>query len=237
MEQNGKNKIYEFFSKLYGKQKRIVIYTAITGKYDVLKNPTFLSENYDYICFSDDPSLKSDVWKIKKFDEYDRDNIRKCRRVKILPHLFFQEYAYSIWMDANISLKGSPEELIHTYLKKEKLATFIHPDRDCIYDEAFVCGAMNKNSKEIIDQQMEQYKKEGYPFHHGLIASGVILRKHNDRKVIKAMEGWWHEIERFSRRDQLSFNYVAWKNNFRFEAIHKNIWKNDLVEVISHALQ
>ena len=26
------------------------------------------------------------------------------------------------------------------------------------------------------------------------------------------MEAWWNEIEKYSHRDQLSFNYVLWKN-------------------------
>lgn len=30
------------------------------------------------------------------------------------------------------------------------------------------------------------------------------------------MENWWEEIKYNSKRDQLSFNYVAWKNSFNF---------------------
>jgi hypothetical protein len=33
------------------------------------------------------------------------------------------------------------------------------------------------------------------------------------------MEDWWTEIKYGSRRDQLSFNYVAWKNNLKFNYI------------------
>ena len=28
------------------------------------------------------------------------------------------------------------------------------------------------------------------------------------------MEDWWKIVSTQSKRDQLSFNYVAWKNNF-----------------------
>ena len=30
------------------------------------------------------------------------------------------------------------------------------------------------------------------------------------------MEDWWTEIKYGSKRDQLSFNYVAWKNSLNF---------------------
>jgi hypothetical protein len=30
------------------------------------------------------------------------------------------------------------------------------------------------------------------------------------------MEDWWTEIKYNSKRDQLSFNYIVWKNKFNF---------------------
>jgi len=50
----------------------------------------------------------------------------------------------------------------------------------------------------------------------GLITGGVILRKHNEQDCIKTMEDWWTEIKYGSKRDQLSFNYCAWKNKLKF---------------------
>ena len=38
----------------------------------------------------------------------------------------------------------------------------------------------------------------------------MILRRHTDA-IRRLNEAWWNEIVRGSRRDQLSFNYVAWK--------------------------
>ena len=44
----------------------------------------------------------------------------------------------------------------------------------------------------------------------GLVEAPVILRRHT--AAIRALnEAWWAELVRGSRRDQLSFNYVAWK--------------------------
>jgi len=35
------------------------------------------------------------------------------------------------------------------------------------------------------------------------------------------MEKWWKEIENYSYRDQLSFNYIKWKNKINVKFISK----------------
>ena len=39
--------------------KRIVVYTAITGNYDELKEPIFIDQNIDYVCFTNNKNIKS----------------------------------------------------------------------------------------------------------------------------------------------------------------------------------
>jgi len=40
---------------------RKVIYTAITNNYDILKDPIAVSDDFDYICVSDNPNLKTNI--------------------------------------------------------------------------------------------------------------------------------------------------------------------------------
>ena len=47
----------------------------------------------------------------------------------------------------------------------------------------------------------------------------VVFRRHNENDCINAMEDWWSEIKYNSKRDQLSFNYIAWKNKLNFNYI------------------
>src|SRR4051794_37365019 len=82
------------------RQNKIVVYTAITDNYDHLYEPLYKCDKFDYVCFTDNPNLKSDFWKIKTFQHCNYDATRKARYVKILPHLFFQDYNYSVWVDA-----------------------------------------------------------------------------------------------------------------------------------------
>ena len=69
-------------------------------------------------------------------------------------------------------------------------------------------------------------KKIGDTNHYFHKASDT-LQTIDDTNVIKTMEDWWLEIKHNSRRDQLSFNYIAWKNNFNFEYLKGDSRKNE----------
>ena len=76
-------------------------------------------------------------------------------------------------------------------------------------------------------KQVSKYLKEGYPQNNGLATNPILLREHHNPDIIKTMEDWWIEIKYGSRRDQLSFNYVAWKNNFKFSYLGGDSRKNE----------
>jgi len=63
---------------------------------------------------------------------------------------------------------------------------------------------------------MNRYLSEGYPKQNGLSTTPIMVRNHMDDNVINHNEDWWSEIKHNSKRDQLSFNYIAWKNQFNF---------------------
>ena len=63
---------------------------------------------------------------------------------------------------------------------------------------------------------MERYLREGYPRNNGLVVQMEVLRRHNESDVINSMEEHWIELKHNSKREQLSFNYIAWKTNLKF---------------------
>ena len=78
-------------------------------------------------------------------------------------------------------------------------------------------GILNyKDNPYLIQEQMNKYAMLGFPRNNGLITGMVILRRHNEKDCIETMEDWWKEIKYGSKRDQLSFNYCAWKNRLKF---------------------
>jgi hypothetical protein len=214
---------------------KIVVYTAIYGDKDDLKEPSVDLEGCSLVCFTDNKYLKSKVFDVRVYPSIHSDPARSAKIFKVLPHLFFADYEYSLWIDGSVIFKrGDIRALIDNYLREHDAAFFAHRDRDCIYDEAEACIILQKDNEEIIRKQIKQYRDEGYPPHDGLVENGFILRRHLSTDVIRVDEDWWAQIVRFSRRDQVSFNYAAWKNNFTWATIEGNIWDNDYFSVTSH---
>ncbi|MGJ0624808.1 glycosyltransferase domain-containing protein [Xenorhabdus bovienii] len=124
---------------------KILIYTALFGNYDILHEPVIDDDLYcDYICITDRKDINSKKWKIINVNNENRNNIEENRRYKMMPHLFFRDYRYVIYVDANIIIKNSPKELINKYLKKNPIAFPKHFLRNCIYEEAKFCLGINK---------------------------------------------------------------------------------------------
>jgi glycosyltransferase involved in cell wall biosynthesis len=215
------------------KKNKIVIYTAIAGNYDNLKDPDFIDENCDYVCFSDNHDLKSDIWKIILMDKSKLDNNRKVKQYKVLPHKFFPEYKYSFWIDASFRIKNSIRKYIYTNINSPML-NIIYTLRDCIYDEAIISTNHLNYPKAILLKQIEKYENNGMPKNYGLIFTGVIFREHNNPKIIKLMGDWWNEISIFTNQDQISFSYCTWKNNFHPSVSMIPIENNEYWDMDNH---
>lgn len=198
-------------------KNKIVCYTCITGNYDRLLDPLVVPDNIDFICFTDNLHQLSNIWQIRSVPK-DLDglsNVKQQRIVKICPHRYLSEYDVSIWVDGNFLIKNDLNKLLAQYdLDKNPLYTRIHPCRNCIYDEAQKCIEIGKDYADIIQQQVQQYKNVGYPKHIGMAETGVLIRKHNDSFCKKFGFEWATELLKHSHRDQLSFNYICWKNKY-----------------------
>jgi len=152
--------------------------------------------------------------------------VLNARQYKILPHRFLEEYEISVYIDGNFLILQNPEKLIENKLKEDNVLAFFDHNkaddaRDCIYQEYEALLQLEKEKGYFKDdpQAMKRHidflRQEKYPENFGLISSGVLIRKHQDIKLKKLMEDWWYYVENYTNRDQLSFNYVLWKNNFK----------------------
>lgn len=226
--------------------ERLVVYTAIIGPYDDLKDPEYITPNCDYVCFTDQ-DLKSDVWQIRKVLPLYEDNTRTARKYKTLPHRFLTDYDISIWVDGNIQIVGNAWNYVNKHLGEYNgLAVHNHMDcfdkRNCVYDEAnaiFQLGQLNggnfKDNPETIRTQMERYLDAGYPPDNTLVFTCTVLRRHNWELIKSFGEQWWQEIKYGSKRDQLSFNYSAWiLNNVPLVYTGDDGRSNEFAKHVSH---
>ena len=189
--------------------ERVVIYTAIFGNYDVLMQPEYVPRGVDHICFTDDANLEGGVWDIRLLNECDSPRVQAFKP-RILPHRYLKEYDYSIYVDGHLYIKSDLTELIKK--SNSNIAAVNHNYRDCAYDEADAVVENGRANAQVVRQQMNRYKSEGFPKSYGLSNNGLLIRKHNDKKVIEVMELWWEEFQRGAKRSQLSFEYALWKH-------------------------
>lgn len=190
------------------------IYTCIFGNYDALKEPTIITPGWFYICFTDQ-DFKSDIWKIKKVNSNFTPQVA-ARDYKIN----FQKYIdtrYSIWVDGSFQINCDLNKWWDERFK-QPITCIIHPFRNCIYDEINVCLDQNRGDKGLLYEQSFFYEKEGLPKNIGLIQSGILMRE-NTSDVIKFCKLWFDQILEFSKRDQISFSYIAWKYKFHYNQV------------------
>jgi hypothetical protein len=191
-------------------------------------------KNIEYICFTDQ-LIESKTWKIKKIPEIlnNLEQTKKARCLKILPHLFLQEYETSVWVDGNIQVKRNIKKFINENLKNN-FAIAKHPDRICVYQECEAVKGRNKDNHLIVDNQIKLYRELGYPEKNGMVQSGVIIRKHNVKECIEICNDWWKELIKWSKRDQLSFNYSIYKKNIKIDIFNPSIISSDYFDYWTH---
>jgi hypothetical protein len=225
-----------FFGRKQPERKNLVVYTAIFGGYDQLQEPLTRSVNCDYICFTDDPNLRSDFWTVKLIQEDKLSPARLSRRPKILPHLYLLDYDASLYIDGNLLLIGDVNTYVETYARTSPMLCVKHGERDCVYQEYQACRESQRDDLTVMQNQIERYQREGMPPDLGLIVGSFIYRRHHDPAVIRVMDRWWDEFTSGSQRDQLSFTYSCWKERFHYDLYYANNWSNDYFLWLPHRI-
>lgn len=200
---------------------RKVIYTAISLGYDTLKEPKVITPGWEYVCYTNDFNLKSNVWKIIPVE---MKFIYQVRMLKILPPF---PYDISIWLDGSMEVNCNLDDFIKKY-HSTQFTVMQHPHRSCIYQEAEVCIRKQKDNPQIIALQTETYRVMDYPSNAGLVATGILVRDNNS-SVIEFCKKWYSEVRQHSIRDQLSFNFVMHFNPIQYNLIPFSILTNEFI--------
>lgn len=199
------------------KRKQIAVYTCIVGDYDELREPLSVSSECDYFVISDKKPEKDSVFRyidIKSvLPECIADNTRKNRFCKINAHKIFPQYRYSIYFDGNMQL----EQTIIAFIKKlpeTRLITLCPNYWNSVYREMISILQNGRDDEQIIRKQAEDYWLSGMPDDYGGFMCGILIREHNNPVCVKIMSEWWEQLEKYSKRDQVSLPYALWKNGY-----------------------
>ena len=190
---------------------RWTIYTAIVGDIDTLVQPLVVDSRFDYVCFVRRGSGRQGVWELREIGEDIEDDRMLARYAKLHPCELLPDCEWSLWMDGNLvprtaAFYGLVADCI---AEGTPLRTFVHPCRDCSYEEAYACVAAGKESFGTAMKVVRYLEREGFPRHCGLCETSLLLRSHKDLKVRMLNVLWWQMLQNLSKRDQLSFIYCV----------------------------
>lgn len=218
---------------------KVIVYTCNIGHYDLYMNIPRPKDGVQFYYFMDgDTPQVGGGWKVKLIKDSPYSNRRTARYYKINSHLVLPEHDYSLWMDSRFEIY--PERILK-FIKKHKkhdMTCYEYPwkKKDCLYREAVTCAMSRYNNSPKIYEQMKRYKEEGFPKHYGLCATGVIIRKNND-KVREFNEIWWDEVKNYSERDQLSHMYAVWKSGMKVNVIEDIVYHNEISKYFKHNMR
>lgn len=211
------------------------MYTAIVGGYDDILQPEVIDNRFDYILFSNDiKEPKVGVWQVRPINYHNNIQTKIARWVKTHPEELLPEYECSVWMDANIVIHKNIvySRIIELYDKKVLIASMPHFDRHCIYDEMYTVIKLKLETEDNIIRWGRFLKKNKYPRNNGLHETGVLYRIHSNYIITQFDKLWWQCIDNYSRRDQLSFDFVLWKLKIPCKYILsevENVWNSNSI--------
>jgi O-antigen biosynthesis protein len=206
---------------------RPVLYTCITGGRDsVPQVPPFFDRLLDFVLYVDpaevDPGTDIRPWTTRPLLwQHPTDPVRTARWHKHHPMDCFPHRTNSIWLDATHWPTTDISWFPDWFLQGVDIACFPHFARSCLVEEMDEIIRVNTDDPETVRSQMRRYEDEGFfnsPADRFLFDTTVVVRRHNP-PIRRLSDLWWGEIERGSRRDQLSFTYCLWKLEMRCETI------------------
>jgi hypothetical protein len=207
----------------------LTVFTCVTGGFDkldkVTRAPQAPEANARFVAYTDavEQRQAQGIWELRPIEwEHPTSPRRTARWHKVNAHLVFPDTEYSMWIDGSQEFKPNVNvwamlaaSIGHPAHEVVQLASFKHPQRTCVFQELEACIKLGKDDPGTMREQIARYKAEGYPPYNGLVETACVIRRHTEQ-ITQFNEAWWREIAWGSLRDQLSFNYVAWKQSVQY---------------------
>lgn len=217
-------------------QGRIVVYTVLTGNYDNIQDPLFVTPCVDYLLFTNH-DIRKKVWKTVKIDNSGLTDLMLSRRVKMLPQEYLPAgYDYSIYVDANVIIFGDITMLTTKLNDYCHFAVSAHSVRNTVKAELDELVAIGKVDGRVARTIYARYQEEGFIDNLGLAECTVLVRSCNNKRLDSLLQAWWEEFATNGLgRDQISIMYCIWKQNYdEYCLLEGHVMNNQFCTVISH---
>jgi hypothetical protein len=208
---------------------RVVVVSANFGGRDSVA-PVPQGLDVDECVLFSDSSECPDGWNWGRHGAIGHESARQAaRRVKTraleLERVSELEPAIVVWIDGRITLTGAPiRPMLRAALSSTDVASYPHPWRQCAYDEATECAALELAPRAALEQQIAEYEAAGFPSRMGLWNTMVVARRCTD--AMRAFGADWHrETTAHTVRDQVSFPYLLWKHGITCGSLGRDVYR------------
>lgn len=226
-------------------RRRLTVYTVLVGTKEALHDPLVelpadaaTDLDIDYVCFTDNPELRSHVWRCLPIGERHLPPEKLSRRPKALPHLYLPDVEHSLYIDNTIVLRRLPQAADLATARPYLLRALAHPEREQLQQEADAVAQRGYEDVTTICNQLDFYASraplESLP---PLCAGGVLLRSHHHPVVARFGTLWWENFLAFSKRDQLSMGFALQQAGAEIEPLPGTLNDSDLIRWIDNAGQ
>lgn len=190
---------------------RRAVFTALLGRYEALcEQPVAATSDVPFICFTDDPELRSDTWDVRLVTPaFDLDPVRSARTLKITGHPDLADVDETLWIDARVRLTADPGALLDEWLDGSDLTTARHsyrPDVVTEFQEVLLAGL---DEAARLYEQLNHYSMQAPELLEAPVPWTALLARRRTADVDRAMQEWLRHVLRYSRRDQLSFVHTT----------------------------
>lgn len=199
--------------------KRVALYSAIIGGYDPFHTPAVAMPGLDRVVFTDAPLLVPPGVQLRNVEYVSDSATRTSRYVKLHPHLLLRDYDYAVWLDANVFIAGDISDVIAAQIESGMpVGAITHPERHSVYQEAAACIRYGKDDANAIREQVRYYDRLDFDC-DDLFETNLLMLDLRHPSMARFLASWWQEIERFSPRDQISFNRALRLNRLSCNAV------------------
>lgn len=173
----------EYIKPTPNKKYKYTVVTFILGNYEILREPEYVDEDVEYICFTNVKGLHSNVWKFLFVEDKNGLSNRDLYYYLKYHYLQYCNGEYVLRIDGSLQIKKSLIPYFKKFEHSDKLMAFpLHYENDnCLteYDAWIKCRGLNSKCKE---NYIETCKELDYkPETKGLVETCLMFCKNNDK--------------------------------------------------------
>mmetsp|Transcript_42728 Transcript_42728/g.96423 ORF Transcript_42728/g.96423 Transcript_42728/m.96423 type:complete len:846 (+) Transcript_42728:51-2588(+) len=135
----------------------------------------------------------------------------------LLPEL--ASYDIIVWVDSNYVIRRSPESFTKIVIARLGDADILmaHHFRWTVQSELLPAwhraaenmGELNTTYSSDVQEAYDHQVKEGFVDAHGLYYGAFFAYRPRAQRVQSALQAWWHEVQLYTFRDQISFPFIV----------------------------